>query len=94
MDLNDRSTYAILDEKYQARPVEARDRFVADVAGKEIAALLEIDVGAPVMRYKRTAKDASGQRMEFTLSVYRADQYQFVIEYSSQAGETRVGEVE
>ena len=86
MDLNDRSTYEILERIYHARPVEARDRFVADIASRETAALLEIDPGAPVMRYKRTAKDASGQRMEFTISIYRADQYQFVIEYSSQSG--------
>lgn len=84
LDLNDCSTYEILEKRYHSRPVEARDRFIADIATKDIAALLDIDVGAPVMRYKRTAKDASGQRMEFTLSIYRADQYQFVIEYSSQ----------
>ena len=62
-----------------------RDRFVAEAASKEDAALLEIEPGAPVMRYKRTARDQSGQIMEFTISIYRADQYQFVIEYKESS---------
>jgi GntR family transcriptional regulator len=80
-DLTDRSIYEILEQDYDAYPVEARDRFVADAASKEDARLLGIQPGAPVLRGKRTARDKSGQLMEFTLSIYRADQYQFVIEY-------------
>ncbi len=81
MDLTDGSTYAILEQRYGVHPAQSRDRFVAEAASKEDAALLEIEPGAPVMRYKRTARDQSGQIMEFTISIYRADQYQFVIEY-------------
>jgi GntR family transcriptional regulator len=80
-DLADRSIYAILEQEYDAHPVQARDRFVAEAAAKEDAALLEIEPGDPVMRYKRTARDQLNQLMEFTISIYRADQYQFVIEY-------------
>ncbi len=83
MDLSDRSVYEILNKEYDARPVYARDRFVAEVADQEIASLLEIEPGDPVMRYKRTARDKSGNVMEFTISIYRADQYQFVVEYES-----------
>ena len=81
IDLNDRSIYAILEQEYGVHPAQARDRFVAEAASKEDAELLEIEPGAPVMRYKRTARDQTGQIMEFTISIYRADQYQFVIEY-------------
>jgi GntR family transcriptional regulator len=63
--------------------VHARDRFVAEAADRESAELLQIEPGDPVMRYKRTARDKSGKVMEFTVSLYRADQYQFVIEYES-----------
>jgi GntR family transcriptional regulator len=80
-DLTDRSIYEILEQDYDAHPVEACDRFVADAASTADAQLLGIQPGAPVLRGKRTAKDKSGQLMEFTLSIYRADQYQFVIEY-------------
>jgi len=85
IDLTDRSIYAILEQEYAVHPAQARDRFVAEAATKEDAALLEIEPGAPVMRYKRTARDQSGQIMEFTVSIYRADQYQFVIEYRETA---------
>jgi GntR family transcriptional regulator len=87
MDLSDRSIYAILEELYQARPREALDSFVASVASKEEARLLEIEDGAPVMRFQRTGYDKDGGPMEFTRSVYRADRYQFVIRYhQSEAG--------
>ena len=57
------------------------------------AELLDIDIGAPIMRYKRTAKDKSGKVMEFTVSIYRADLYQFVIYYqSSQQDDSQGGE--
>ena len=85
IDLTDRSMYAILEQEYNAHPVQSRDRFVAEAATKEDAALLEIEPGAPVMRYKRTARDQTGQLMEFTISIYRADQYQFVIEYKESS---------
>jgi len=84
IDLTDRSIYAILEREYAAHPVEARDRFVAEAASKDDAALLEIEPGAPVMRYKRTARDQWDQIMEFTVSIYRADQYKFVIEYKEK----------
>jgi GntR family transcriptional regulator len=83
IDFTDQSTYAILEKFYNIRPVAAKDYFVADIATKDIAELLDIDIGAPVMRYKRTAKDKSGQTMEFTVSICRADLYQFVIYYQS-----------
>jgi GntR family transcriptional regulator len=87
MDLTDQSIYAILHETYDSRPQEALDSFVASVADKEEARLLEIEEGAPVMRYQRTGYNQHGIPMEFTRSVYRADRYQFVIRYHrSEAG--------
>src|SRR5690606_22651472 len=80
-DLTDRSVYAFLDQKYGARPVEAVDTLIAGLATQEEADLLEIEPGAPVMRYKRAGRDAGGQPMELTLAVFRPDRYQFVIRY-------------
>jgi GntR family transcriptional regulator len=81
MDTTDRSIYALLQEMYDSRPHEALDSFVASVATQEEANLLEIEEGAPVMRYQRTGFNKQGAPMEFTQSVYRADRYQFVIRY-------------
>jgi GntR family transcriptional regulator len=81
MDMTDQSIYQILDEKYDALPQEAFDNFIASVATAKEAGLLDITEGAPVMRYQRVAMDKINQPMEYTLSIYRADQYQFVIRY-------------
>jgi GntR family transcriptional regulator len=91
IDFTDKSTYAVFEEIYNLRPVESKDYFVADIATKDIAELLDIEVGAPIMRYRRTAKDNSGQVMEFTVSIYRADLYQFVINYQSDPQDTPQG---
>lgn len=80
-DLADRSIYETLEGEYDAYPVEALDRFIADAATKAGAHLLGVPPGALVLRARRTARDKSGQLMEFTLSIDRADQYQFVIDY-------------
>ena len=79
MDLTDRSLYEILEKKYNARPQEAVDSFVAGIATTEEARLLDIDKGAPVMHYTRVAMDKSGKPMEFARSVFRAEDYRFVI---------------
>ncbi len=81
LDLTDCSIYDILDKRYNARPVSAHDRFVADLATGETARLLEINDGAPIMRLMRTAKDRNGLPMEFSISLYRADRHQFSINY-------------
>jgi GntR family transcriptional regulator len=81
MDLTDQSIYTILQEKYGSRPQEALDSFVASTASEEEAQLLEIDPGAPVMRFQRIGYNEQGLPIEFTRSVYRADRYQFVIRY-------------
>jgi GntR family transcriptional regulator len=81
MDLVDRSIYSILEEQYHSRPAEAVDTFTAGIAAPEEADLLEIEAGAPVMRYQRTSWDAAGAPVEFTIAIYRADRYQFVIRY-------------
>jgi len=93
IDFTDKSTYAVIEQLYNIQPVASKDYFVSDIAPKDIAELLDIDVGAPIMRYKRTAKDKSGKVMEFTVSIYRADLYQFVIYYqSSQQDDSQGGE--
>ncbi len=81
LNLSDCSIYDILDKRYDARPAAAHDRFVADLASGETARLLEVNEGSPVMRFKRTAKDRHGVPMEYSISIYRADQHQFSINY-------------
>lgn len=81
LDLTDCSIYDILDKRYNARPSAAHDRFIADLATGETARLLEVNEGAPVMRLRRTARDKNNLPMEYSISIYRADQHQFSINY-------------
>ena len=62
-------------------PDQAQDRFVAGIADDEEAELLEIETGAPVMRYQRVAMDPAGEPIELTKSIYRADRFEFVVHF-------------
>src|SRR3972149_3990459 len=75
-DLTDRSIYEILEEEYDARPTEAVDTIVAGTATREEAALLEVEEGAPVMRYKRISRDASGGAFGFSTPIIRGGRAQ------------------
>jgi len=77
-DLTDQSLYRILEEEYDAHPHETLDSFVSSLANAEEASLLGIDEGEPVMRCRRTGVDRDGRPVEFTQSVFRADQFRFV----------------
>ncbi len=81
MDLSNRSIYAILEQEYQRRPVTAKDTIIADTAQGSIARWLHVTHGAPVMRIQRISWDGSGVAVEYTVSIFRADKHQLVIEY-------------
>jgi GntR family transcriptional regulator len=81
-NFTNRSIYRFLQERYHMRVHQAQDSFVAGIANVEEAKLLEIEDGAPVMRYQRIGMDSEDVPIEFTLSIYRADRFQFVVNFS------------
>jgi GntR family transcriptional regulator len=81
-DFTNRSIYRFLQDRYQVQVHQAEDSFVAGIADVEESKLLEIDGGAPVMRYQRIGVDSEGVPIEFTRSIYRADRFKFVVNYS------------
>ena len=83
IDLTDRSIYEILDREYKRRPVSARDVLVAEIADHTTARWLSISVGSAVMHIRRLAYDASHIPIEYSHTIFRADQHQIVIEYRS-----------
>lgn len=83
LDLNNRSIYEILDREYNRRPVTARDALTAGSVHGNIAHWLQLPNGAPVMRIQRISWDRAGIAVEFSISIFRADQHQMVIEYRS-----------
>ena len=82
MDFTNQSIYQFLQERYQVRVHQAQDSFVAGIADKVEAKLLEIEDGAPVMRYQRIGLDGEDVPIELTRSIYRADRFHFVVNFT------------
>ena len=82
--LPDRSVWVLLHEgALEAtgnRPVRALQRLRAALCDAERAALLGVEVGAPVLYIERRGFLADGRVIEATTSWYRGDAYDFVAE--------------
>lgn len=63
-------------------PAAAEQRLSATVAGVEIAGLLRIDVGAPLISMTRVMRVASGRPVEVIQALYRADKYEYRVNLS------------
>jgi GntR family transcriptional regulator len=73
------SLYTILRER-DAAPARAIQRITALNLGPDEARLLNLAVGAAVLRIDRTAYLPTGRPIEFTRGIYRSDLYDFVTE--------------
>ncbi len=71
------SLYAILKQRFGCEPAKASQSIQAGLANSFDAKLLQIKVGAPVLRITRTAFDSNNVPFEYTESVYRGDKYVF-----------------
>jgi GntR family transcriptional regulator len=80
-DLVSTSLYAALAER-GFRPAHGIQRLHAALASSEEASLLMIPVGSAILRIERRAFLANGRPIEFTLSAYRGDRYDFVARLS------------
>jgi len=73
------SLYAALEARGH-RPVRGLQRLQASLASAEEAGLLDVPVGAAILRIERRSFLANGTPVEFTRSAYRGDRYDFVAE--------------
>lgn len=73
------SLYAVLQESGFS-PVRAFQRLRAELATEPDAALLGIAPGSPVLHVERRSFLADGRPIEYTLSRYRGDRYDFLAE--------------
>jgi GntR family transcriptional regulator len=67
--------YAVMQQKYDSPVIDAREAFFASLMPDKDADLLEVPKGSPSLNVQRTSTGASGEIVEFTLSVTRADQF-------------------
>lgn len=77
-DIGD-SLYGALDRRGN-RPVRGLQRLQSSLATQAEAQLLNVPVGAAILRIERRSYLASGAPVEFTRSAYRGDRYDFVTE--------------
>jgi GntR family transcriptional regulator len=72
------SLYAALAEVYGVELGAAEETIETALARPDEAALLETDVGSPMLMLSRHSFDTTGAPVEWARSVYRGDRYKFV----------------
>ncbi len=74
-DFATESLYATLKRVFGILPVEAENTFESAPAAASDAPILDVAVGAPVLRMTRLSLTAEGRPIEFVQSVYRGDRF-------------------
>ncbi len=70
---------------------EAAQTITASLADGEIAALLKIDVGAPLLHVTRTVVDQRDRPVEHLIALYRPDRYQYRLDLRRVGDEAASG---
>jgi GntR family transcriptional regulator len=73
------SLYGVLRSKYGRPPVAADEHLSPCLAYGEVASLLGVAEGTPLMRVERTARDASGVVVEHAADIFRPDRVSFLV---------------
>jgi GntR family transcriptional regulator len=84
-DLNDRSLYDTLNEKFQIVPDRASQQWQAVACPHSDARLLGLTRGSPVLRIEQTTYDRDGRPFEHMESFFRGDKFVFVAELSNRS---------
>jgi GntR family transcriptional regulator len=72
------SLYLTLKEAYGVEIADVEDTVETALAGPEDTALLDVEMGAPLLVVQRLARDADGTPVELTRSAFRGDRFRFV----------------
>jgi GntR family transcriptional regulator len=76
-DLEERSLYSVLEERYRLRPTRAHFTVEAIAADRRTAGLLDLEPGQPLLRCRQQTEDEAGRRIELCEMAYRGDRYRF-----------------
>ncbi|MEN7550652.1 GntR family transcriptional regulator [Rapidithrix thailandica] len=72
--------YELLEENFSILVAISKEEISARIANKELADLLEIEEGDPVLHRKRLVCDPGGRPIEYNIVQYRADSFTYSIE--------------
>jgi len=81
----------ILEEDLGIRAGEADQTVEATIADAEVAAMLEIRVGDPLLKAERIVFDVKGRPVEYVSVLYRADKYAFTMKLQRRRKGNSVG---
>ncbi|MBB6461912.1 GntR family transcriptional regulator [Flammeovirga kamogawensis] len=76
----DKPLYDIIEEKSSIFLTKSSEELTAMLADKELAALLEVEEGSPILFRKRIVSDPGGRVIEINEGYYRADRFTYQIE--------------
>jgi GntR family transcriptional regulator len=77
-DLQTFSVFSLMADVYQFEDLQVHQTIEADTGTEEVARLLEIEPGSPVVCVHRVVRDASSQVVEFAHDYYPASRIRFV----------------
>jgi GntR family transcriptional regulator len=72
------SLYALLATEFNVEPVEAEETIETALASPREAAILQTEVGLPLLMLSRHSFDRHGTPIEWVRSLYRGDRYKFL----------------
>jgi GntR family transcriptional regulator len=81
-DLERRSFYELLRDRYGIEIVGGRQTIEPTVTNEEESAALGVPMHSPGFLFERLTRSADGQVVEFVSSIYRGDRYRLVTELS------------
>lgn len=84
LDLSNSSIMQITEEKLRIQATEERQQIEAMVADTEMARLLDIPIGAPLLFISRLFRMKSGKEIMLFNSYYRADRYRYTLDFTKQ----------
>jgi GntR family transcriptional regulator len=79
-DLEGRSYYELLAQRFGHRINSGTQTAEAALTGPDDAAALNVEPGAPAFCFERTCRVESGRVAEFVRSVYRGDRYRIMVD--------------
>ena len=85
-DLENRSFYELLEERYEIIIASGVQYIEPTVTDEEESALLGVPVHSPAFLFERTTRDESGRVIELVRSIYRGDRYRLITELTPRRG--------
>jgi len=79
-DLENRSYYELLDQRFGHRIASGTQTAEAALTGVDDAAVLGVPAGTPAFCFERTCRVDGGRVAEFVRSVYRGDRYRIMVD--------------